>query len=108
MEVNNMNNTTSKNNIPSTNSPAPEDIISANLKKLISQTGTTQKELAEKLGVAPASMSDYCNGRRIPNVEFFLDLKRLYNISIDDFLQENNSFFCYSGTDPFNNGSKYD
>ena len=81
-----MNNTTSKNNIPSTNSPAPEDIISANLKKLISQTGTTQKELAEKLGVAPASMSDYCNGRRIPNVEFFLDLKRLYNISIDDFL----------------------
>lgn len=61
-------------------------IISSNLKRLISQNGLTQKELADKLGVAAASMTDYCKGRRIPNVEFFVSLKNLYNISIDDFL----------------------
>ena len=61
-------------------------IISSNLKRLISQNGTTQKELADKLGVAAASMTDYCKGRRIPNVEFFVSLKNLYDISIDDFL----------------------
>ena len=61
-------------------------IISSNLKRLISQNGTTQKELADKLGVAAASMTDYCKGRRVPNVEFFVSLKNLYDISIDDFL----------------------
>ena len=61
-------------------------IISSNLKRLISQNETTQKELADKLGVAAASMTDYCKGRRIPNVEFFVSLKNLYGISIDDFL----------------------
>ena len=61
-------------------------IISTNLRKLIAQNGITQKELAEKLGVAPASMTDYCKGRRIPNVEFFVSLKNLYDICIDDFL----------------------
>ncbi len=61
-------------------------IISSNLKRLIAQNKTTQKELADRLGVAAASMTDYCKGRRIPNVEFFVSLKNLYNISIDDFL----------------------
>lgn len=61
-------------------------IISSNLKRLIAQNRTTQKELAEKLGVAAASMTDYCKGRRVPNVEFFVSLKNLYGISIDDFL----------------------
>lgn len=61
-------------------------IISSNLKRLIAQNKTTQKELAVKLGVAAASMTDYCKGRRVPNVEFFVSLKNLYDISIDDFL----------------------
>lgn len=61
-------------------------IISSNLKRLIAQNKTTQKDLADKLGVAAASMTDYCKGRRVPNVEFFVSLKNLYDISIDDFL----------------------
>lgn len=61
-------------------------IISSNLKRLIAQNKITQKELADRLGVAAASMTDYCRGRRIPNVEFFVSLKNLYDISIDDFL----------------------
>lgn len=63
-----------------------KDIISSNIKRLISQKKTTQKELANKLGVSEASMTDYCNGKRTPGVDFFVALKNLYNISIDDFL----------------------
>ena len=33
-------------------------IISSNLKRLIAQNKTTQKELADRLGVAAASMTD--------------------------------------------------
>ncbi len=74
--------------VPSSDMPMQNlsTIIAQNLKKLISEKGITQKELAEKLGVAAASMTDYCKGRRIPNVEFFVALKNLYDISIDDFL----------------------
>ncbi len=64
-------------------------MISQNLKKLIAREGLTQKELAEKLGIAAASMTDYCKGRRTPNIEFFVALKNLYDISIDDFLTKN-------------------
>lgn len=64
----------------------PGDIIAANIRRLIEQNQTTQKAFAEELGIAAASMSDYCRGRRIPNVEFFILLKERYGISIDDFL----------------------
>lgn len=72
--------------LPMDNNQDLGSIISANLKRLIAQNHINQKELADKLGVAAASMTDYCKGRRIPSVEFFVSLKNLYDISIDDFL----------------------
>lgn len=72
-------------------------VVAENLKKLIARNKLTQKDLAAKLGVTATSMSDYCKGRRLPSVEFFVALKKLYGISIDDFLtlsitvQENTS-----------------
>ena len=75
-----------KNSQPVDSNQDLGSIISSNLKRLIAQNQTTQKDLAEKLGVAAASMTDYCKGRRVPNVEFFVSLKNLYDISIDDFL----------------------
>lgn len=61
-------------------------IVSNNLQKLIKEQGLTQRKLAEKLGIAAASMSDYCKGKRLPTVEHLAILKKLYGISIDDFL----------------------
>lgn len=63
-------------------------IVAENLKKLISRNKITQKVLAERVGVTAASMSDYCNGRRLPTAEFLLELKKLYGISIDEFLTQ--------------------
>lgn len=61
-------------------------IASSNMLRLLKQTRLTQKEMAKKLGVAPASMTDYCKGRRLPNMEFFVALKEQFGISIDEFV----------------------
>lgn len=61
-------------------------IASSNMLRLLKQTRLTQKEMARKLGVAPASMTDYCKGRRLPNMEFFVALKEQFGISIDEFV----------------------
>ena len=68
---------------------APQDLaelVSSNLKKLIAQNDITQKELAEMIGVAPASMTDYCKGRRLPSLDFFVALKKHFDINLDEFL----------------------
>ncbi len=62
------------------------DVVAANLRALIAQNKITQKELADKLKITAASMTDYCKGRRLPNIEFLIGLKNLYGISIDEFL----------------------
>ena len=68
------------------NSQDLAEIVSSNLKKLIAQNSITQKDLADLLCVAPASMTDYCKGRRILGTEHLLRLKKHFDISIDDFL----------------------
>ena len=62
------------------------DTVAGNLKKLIERNDLTQRELADQVGVAPATMTDYCRGRRLPTVEFLVELKKRYDISIDEFL----------------------
>ena len=61
-------------------------IIAANLRILISEMGITQKKLARQLGVAAATMNDYCSGRRAPQAPFFVELRKLYGIDINEFL----------------------
>ncbi|MCR5328779.1 MAG: helix-turn-helix domain-containing protein [Saccharofermentans sp.] len=61
-------------------------IVASNLKNLIKQNKTTQKELALKTDITPATMSDYCKEARIPSVSFLVRLKKLYGIDIDEFL----------------------
>ena len=80
----------SGNNMHSASTPQQElcDAVAGNLKKLIERNGLTQRELAELVGVAPATMTDYCRGRRLPTVEFLVELKKRYGISIDEFLTQ--------------------
>ena len=42
-------------------------IIAANLRILIREMGITQKRLAQQLGVATATMNDYCSGSNSEN-----------------------------------------
>lgn len=61
-------------------------IVTANLKSLIEQNGLTQKELAEKVGFCEAAVCRYFRGNQFPPIDFLFNLKKLYGISIDDFL----------------------
>ena len=57
-----------------------------NLKKIISQRGTTQREIAEKLGVTETTVSRYTTPGpkgRTPNVEALVALAQVLNVSLD-------------------------
>ena len=73
-------------NIPEDSGMDIGDVIASNLRRLIAQNKMTQKEFAEKLDIPASSISDYCNNNHLPSVQFLVQLKNLYNISIDDFL----------------------
>lgn len=75
-----------KTPIPLDPTPALCGIVSGNLRQLIADCGISQKKLAEQTGIAPASMTDYCNGKRLPSLAFLYTLKEKYGISIDDFV----------------------
>ena len=62
------------------------EIVPSNLKRLIVQNKTSQKRLAREMNITESAMSGYCKGKSMPGVEFFVKLKELYGISIDDFL----------------------
>ncbi|KHD37761.1 DNA-binding protein [Clostridium acetobutylicum] len=56
-----------------------------NLKKLIQLEGT-QKKLASKIGVSEDLLSKYKSGDAFPAIETILYICKLYNITIDEFL----------------------
>ncbi len=88
------------NNIINPNAKTERDlteIFSENLKHLMDEKGITQKELADELGVAGATMTDYCNGRRLPKLEVLHALTTKYEITIDDILREGFSVSGISG-----------
>lgn len=94
--ANTKNNSTKNTNVQEANTPlgaiSAKDnkeltaIVTANLKSLIEQKGLTQKGLAEKVGFCEAAVCRYFRGNQFPPIDFFFNLKKLYGISIDDFL----------------------
>lgn len=57
-----------------------------NLKRIISQRGTTQRELANKLGVTETTVSRYVTigpKGRTPNVESLVALAQALNVGLD-------------------------
>lgn len=61
-------------------------MFAENLKKIISQRGTTQREIAEKFGVTETTISRYVTTGpkgRTPNVESLVALAQVLNVSLD-------------------------
>lgn len=50
----------------------------------------TQYEIAEILGVKPATVSKYESGTLEPNIESLKKLAELFEVSIDELLKEDN------------------
>lgn len=62
------------------------DTVTKNLKNLIAKHNLKQKDLADITGYCEAAICRYFRGTQFPPIDFFYKLKKLYNISIDDFI----------------------
>lgn len=59
-----------------------------NLRRLRLEKGYTQENLAEKLGVAPQSVSRWECGTTLPDVMLLPALAKLYGVTVDDLYRE--------------------
>lgn len=57
--------------------------LAARLRKLVAEWTLTQKEIAERVGVKPQSISQYLDGTVNPSYSVLIALADLFNVSID-------------------------
>ncbi|MDE5992225.1 MAG: helix-turn-helix domain-containing protein [Oscillospiraceae bacterium] len=65
--------------------------IGNKIKKARMQSGLTQEEAAEALGVSRQTISNWENGKTYPDIVSVVKMSDLYNISLDRLLKENSS-----------------
>lgn len=56
------------------------------LRELRKESGLTQEQLSEKLGVTNRSISRWENGTNMPDFDLVIELANLYDITIEEFL----------------------
>lgn len=62
------------------------DLVAKNINTLIKLKGLTQKKLSDEVGCSAVTIGKYAKGTSSPSADFFVKIKDLYDISIDDFL----------------------
>lgn len=68
-----------------------KQIFSENLCKLLSQSGKTQLDLALQLGVAPSSVSSWCNGEKMPRMDKVERMAQYFNVPVSSLIEPNNA-----------------
>lgn len=63
-------------------------IFARNLTRYIAQSGRTQTELADMLGVAQSTFNNWCTGVRYPRMDKVEQLARYFNIKKSDLIEE--------------------
>lgn len=59
-------------------------IIASNIKRLINENGISQKDLSEKIGISPSTMSDYMNLRSKPSHAVLQKIADYFNVGKSD------------------------
>ena len=62
--------------------------LSENLKKIRKKNNLSQEQLAEKLGVSRQSVSKWESGQAYPEMDKMLQLCEMFNLNIDDLLNQ--------------------
>ena len=62
--------------------------LSENLKKIRKENNLSQEQLAEKLGVSRQSVSKWESGQAYPEMDKMLQLCEMFNLNIDDLLNQ--------------------
>lgn len=57
--------------------------FSKRLKKLRIKNGLSQKDLGNKLGIGQTSIANYEANKRIPSLEIYISIARVFNVSLD-------------------------
>lgn len=60
--------------------------IQKRLREAIKQSNIPQKELAEKLGINPSTVSKYMRQDKYPSLDTFANICKILDISADDIL----------------------
>jgi transcriptional regulator with XRE-family HTH domain len=60
-----------------------EEALYERLKRLLSEKGWTQKELAENAHLSEASVSKYLSGYQQPHLEVLVVLAKVFDVSMD-------------------------
>ena len=60
--------------------------IQKRLREAIQYSDLSQKEIAEKLGVTPSTVSKYMRLDKFPSIDTFANLCQILDISADDIL----------------------
>ena len=61
--------------------------IAKNLMKLFSESNMTYEEIASEIDVSTRVLYYWANGTRLPNINNFYALSKLFNISIENILK---------------------
>lgn len=67
-------------------SGADMDATSKKISQLIDESGLTDKELGEIMGLSVQSINKWRHGHNIPDIENLFFLSRIFGIKVDDFL----------------------
>lgn len=62
--------------------------IRASLERYISESGYTQKEIAERLGVSQSSVTNWVKGKNSPDANLVMPICNLLNITVGQFYGE--------------------
>ena len=73
--------------------PSFKEIFTTNLRNLLSETQTTQADLAKYLGCSPSTVSDWVNGRKYPRMSKVDAICARFGITRNDLLMEHTPEF---------------
>ena len=60
-----------------------------NIKEMIKKSGYNQKEVAEKLNIRPATLTDWVKGNYLPRLDKAKELSDILGCSINELIEEN-------------------
>ena len=65
-----------------------KDVLSKNLKKLVSRSGKDRNTIAEELGLSYSTLTDWINGKKYPRINNIEKLAAYFNVSKMDLIED--------------------